>query len=499
MSIKADTPEWEKKLTKLPLASGGFTKQMMQQVKERTTMKQEKKFKPLRMVLIALAAVVCSAGIWQHERIGEAVGAMFSPDGSKLKPMDKNADIKLKVFTSYGDQFMDEYGRAFEIRNPNVDLISIAPRSDEFPVGSAMTMQQLEDWLEKEKPDVIQLSPTEYEYLAKAGKLYDLDAVIKQDLFDLDSLHPSVVRAIRDLGDGRIYGLVPEVSTNALFYNKDLFDRYGIDYPTDQMSWDEVLQLAARFPTDGQGENHVYGLDASGSAFWLIQSIGSTLGLRMTNNEGTAATIDSKSWSAIWEKVTEGYRKGYISQAYSTKGSKSSSGYNKGPFLSGRAAMTVSTLNTLSYFLKYEEKSDGAKPFRWNVATEPVDPANRNAATTFYLGTIHAVNAKSNNLRAAWELVKYVNSAENARKQMRAKPYTPLLSRSAFLPSDGEHHFEAFFKLEPNVRQMTEPRNLSLYYMAEAEADHVIRGEKTVEKALMDAAAQGNLLLKGKP
>jgi len=498
MSTKADTPDWEKKLAKLPFASGGFTKEMMQQVKERTTMKQEKKFKPLRMVLIALAAVVCSAGIWQHERIGEAVGAMFSPDGSKLKPMDKNADIKLKVFTPYGDQFVDQYGRAFMIRNPNVNITPISPSSDGVTDVSSMTQQQLEDWLEKERPDVVELKPEQYEPLAKSGKLYALDAVIKQDAFDLGSFQPSVIRALRDLGDGGIYGLAPFASSYALFYNKDLFDQYGIDYPTDNMSWDEVLQLAARFPTSGQGDNRVFGLDTPYGPFELISDMGRTLELSMTNNEGTATTLDSKSWSSLWHKVTDGFRKGYITQAIQVEGSLSLSDYIQNhPFLSGKAAMTVNDYSLMNY-LDSEIQKAGIKQFHWDVATEPVDPAKRNQATTFKIPTIYAVNAKSGNLRAAWELVKYVNSPESARKQARAKIYM-LLSRTAFQPPDGEHHLEAFFKLEPNVWQMTQQRNRALYAIGDAEADAVVRGEKTVEQALADATVQANRLLKGNP
>lgn len=499
MSTNANIPDWENKLAKLPLAAGGFSKEMMQQVKERTAMKQEKKFKPLRMALIALAAIVCSAGIWQHERIGEAVGAMFSSlDKTKLKPMDKNADVTLKVFTPYGDQFIDQYGRSFMIRNPNVIINPIFPSPSDIPDVSSMTHQQLEDWLEKGLPDVMELTPAQYELLSKAGKLYDLEAVIKQDAFDLEGFQPSVIRALRDLSDGRLYGLAPRVSTDALFYNKDLFDQYGVDYPTDNMSWDEVLQLAARFPTEGQGDNRVYGLDASNGAFELIYQIGSTLGLRMTNQEGTATTLDSKSWSNLWSKVTEGFRKGYITQANQVEGSVPMSNYAKNhPYLSGRAAMTFGTNGIIDHL--DEAKKAGLQPFRWDVATEPVDPENRNQATTFRMGTIYAVNAKSGNLRAAWELVKLVNSPESARKEARSKLYTPLLTRTAFQLSDGEHHFGAFFKLEPNVRQMTEKWNGSLYAIAKSEADALIRGDKTLEQALADAAEQGDRLLKGKP
>lgn len=53
--------------------------------------------------------------------------------------------------------------------------------------------------------------------------------------------------------------MAPSISTRALFYNKDLFDRYGVPYPTNAMTWDDVLALAKRFPTKGEGEGRIYG------------------------------------------------------------------------------------------------------------------------------------------------------------------------------------------------------------------------------------------------
>src|SRR5690606_22701013 len=35
----------------------------------------------------------------------------------------------------------------------------------------------------------------------------------------------------------------------ALYYNKDVFDEHDTPYPRDGMTWDEVLDLAARLPS----------------------------------------------------------------------------------------------------------------------------------------------------------------------------------------------------------------------------------------------------------
>ncbi|MCD9025964.1 hypothetical protein [Cohnella silvisoli] len=64
-------------------------------------------------------------------------------------------------------------------------------------------------------------------------------------------------------------------------YNKDLFTKYEVPLPEDGMSWDSLLQLAARFPTSGTSEERIYGIKTNPyiyDLFHLGTSIGSTLG-----------------------------------------------------------------------------------------------------------------------------------------------------------------------------------------------------------------------------
>ena len=43
-----------------------------------------------------------------------------------------------------------------------------------------------------------------------------------------------------------------------LFYNKDLFDKAGVAYPSADMTWDEYEELAKQM-TSGEGSSKVYG------------------------------------------------------------------------------------------------------------------------------------------------------------------------------------------------------------------------------------------------
>lgn len=75
---------------------------------------------------------------------------------------------------------------------------------------------------------------------------YDMSDLIKQFNIDLNRYEPTLIDAIREISDGKIYGL-PVINNNlALFYNKGVFETFGLSYPSDGMLWDETLDLAKK-------------------------------------------------------------------------------------------------------------------------------------------------------------------------------------------------------------------------------------------------------------
>ena len=53
--------------------------------------------------------------------------------------------------------------------------------------------------------------------------------------------------------DGKHYGIPFATNCTALFYNKDLFDAAGIDYPDENTTWDEFHEMAKALTKDGFG------------------------------------------------------------------------------------------------------------------------------------------------------------------------------------------------------------------------------------------------------
>lgn len=94
-------------------------------------------------------------------------------------------------------------------------------------------------------PDMISYTIGSLWDFQTTGLLSDLSDMIKEFNFNTDRFLPNVLESIQAYSDkGEVLFLPHNLSANVLYYNKDLFDKFGIDYPVDEMSWDEIYALA---------------------------------------------------------------------------------------------------------------------------------------------------------------------------------------------------------------------------------------------------------------
>src|SRR5699024_12294781 len=84
--------------------------------------------------------------------------------------------------------------------------------------------------------------------------LLDLNPLIEFNDFELDRLEPSILEYLEEMShDGELNGLPYIRPEYALVYNKDIFDLFGVSYPEDNMTWDEVIDLAQEVTGERNG------------------------------------------------------------------------------------------------------------------------------------------------------------------------------------------------------------------------------------------------------
>lgn len=108
-----------------------------------------------------------------------------------------------------------------------------------------------------EMADVFWMHINEAQKYMSNGMLLNLDDYIAADeKIDLSNYYEGLVDIYSY--DGSQYALPKDHDTIALLYNKTIFDKYGIDYPTNDWSWDDYT-AAAKAITEAGAADGIYG------------------------------------------------------------------------------------------------------------------------------------------------------------------------------------------------------------------------------------------------
>lgn len=76
--------------------------------------------------------------------------------------------------------------------------------------------------------------------------LTEMEEFIEKFNFDTSRINPTLLAEMRKFAEGKLYTLPFNQGMMALYYNKDIFDMFGVDYPVDDMNWDQVIELATK-------------------------------------------------------------------------------------------------------------------------------------------------------------------------------------------------------------------------------------------------------------
>src|SRR5690348_14603338 len=159
-----------------------------------------KKMKLMLSLCLALVLVVTACG---------------NNSKSATTAFDSNASVTLKVMYVNEQAFYTQYGNLFKSKYPNVDFDVISTMGI-FGNGKDPVVE-FDKIVDEQKPDIILLNTSQYEKLSADGKLYDLTSVIQEDKFDIENMVPGVIDLLKAKGGGKLYGLSPAFTTQALF------------------------------------------------------------------------------------------------------------------------------------------------------------------------------------------------------------------------------------------------------------------------------------------
>ncbi len=385
------------------------------------------------------------------------------------------------------------YGSAFQSVYPNTKFKIV---SMEDPIyNTADPAVGLKEMFETKKPDLVILYDAQYKYAADAGWLRDLENMASLNKFDLGALHEGMLDRARNNEEGKLYGLAPVFFSSAVFYNKTLFQRYGVPLPTRDMTWDEILRLAGLFVDQPGGEEGVRGLSIGTltKPFDLMSRIARTEGIGKYNKTANRLTFDGEAWHAIMSKVIAAYQHGtFIAEPYKTKGKYIGLGEmsDRDLFAKGKAALTVES----DYYVAQLKRQK--QTFEWGVLPGPVQSRDPSRGGDFTANFLFAIPAKSDHPKQAWKLIEAVMSEKNSEINSQRDYGLPsrVNGRMAKDPL-----YEAFYKLRPVPLQsdysLGDNEKEELQRIIDDEIDAAVADRKSLDDAIAAIQEAGSRLL----
>ncbi|QYR20656.1 extracellular solute-binding protein [Paenibacillus sp. sptzw28] len=424
--------------------------------------------------------------------------------GGAQKSEEKSA---LKVMYYDERSFYSQLGMVYSALHPEVD-ITVVTNQQSGPYDPQKDMKaEFDKFIDEKQPDVLMLTPEQLTEYAEDGKLLELDTMTEEKTYNKETLIPGLLDYMKELGGGKIYGLSSSFYSQAIFYNKDLFNKYGIPLPEDRMSWDKLFELAQRFPTDGAKDKRVYGLSLgyNGELYQLGSMIGASQNLSMVNAASKQVTINSPAWKNVFQTAMNGLKSGALYTEDPNGMNTSSQTYEdyllRDPFIAGKVAMKLEGAYFIGQIKESQTRVKDKAIKSWDIVTVPVDPQSPDSSPNMSFNQIFAVNAKSVNTEAAKEFIRYVTSDEYARVTSKLQDGSfPV--RTNYIKDDDNHNMKAFYSLKPAKSSIYKdydklPQNFFMQFMniAQEELKSAFAGKKSLDDALATAQTKGQQIM----
>jgi len=430
-----------------------------------------------------------------------------------IGPKENQETTTLKVIYHDSELFYKQYGDLFTTLNNQIQFELISDADIYKDMGDKTKEEAYAEFIREEQPDILILDAHQFKNQINDGILTELDSLSTRDNYSLDGFVPGLVDQFRELGGGGLYGLTPSFSSKAIFYNKDLFKKNDIELPSDGMSWYDIIDLARRFPTEGDKQTRVYGYsggevyEAPMDLVTLIDKMSQAEGLAIVNTDKMQVTIDTDAWKKVIQTAIKADQSGAVFNSMDelfTSGTNQEF-YDSQQFLMGRSAMHIGSVTSLALMDHFKNDMNDYVPFELGIAAGPVDPLD---PTSTYVtpGDIFAINIASVNQDAAWEFIKYVCGEDYARVSSKSNELLLgqqlLLSRSGFITDYEGTSLEPFYQLRSKLLRRSDdwyklPDQFfnDFATILSRELELVEKGQKSLDEAIATVKAEAQTLL----
>ncbi|MEX0153032.1 ABC transporter substrate-binding protein [Microbacterium sp. LMI1-1-1.1] len=368
----------------------------------------------VRRAAFAVAATALAAGSLVACSSGNAGGGNGGSAEDIEAALEQGGEITYWSWTPSAEAQVAAFEKAYP--NVNVNLVNAGTNTEEY------TKLQNAIKAGSGAPDVVQIEYYAFPQFALSDSLLDLAPYGFGELED--DYSPGTWGAV-DF-DGAIYGLPQDSGPMALFYNKEVFDQYGIAVPT---TWDEYVAAAEKLHAADPTKYITADTGDSGFTTSMIWQAGG----QPFQASGTDVTIDlqdegSQKFADNWNRLIEG---GLLSDTPSWSDE----------WFKGLGDGSIASLVIGAWMPGVLESSVADGAGKWAVA--PIPTYDGEPVTAENGGGGQAVTKQSQNPALAAGFLKWLNNDEESLQIFAESggfpSTTAQLSDPAFVDAENEY------------------------------------------------------------
>ncbi len=214
-----------------------------------------------------------------------------------------------------------------------------------------------------------------------------------------------------------VYSVPFAKSTEALFYNKTMFDAYGWSVPK---TWDQMWALCEQIKEEYEGQLVApLGYDSDSN---LFISLAAQNDIPFTSSTGDHYLFDNDKAKAMVSDLKAKYDDGL----FITKGSTGNGTYTSSKFTGQELLMSIGSTGGTTYNQTNNFEVAVAEPPAVDLSNKAV--ISQGPSICFFNGK--STNSSTAQLRAAWKFYKYITTAENSTNYAITTGYQPVRTSS---------------------------------------------------------------------
>lgn len=380
--------------------------------------------------------------------------------------------ISFMTFSAAPDHLkdLDMIRRAFEAANPGIHVQVLPVAFDQYFTKLQVAVAG------SSAPDTFELDYQDFLSYASKGTLLDLSKAAPRG--DYAGVYNT--RALDAFGTNGIqYGLPESFSDVLLFYNKDLFDKAHISYPTASWTWNDEIAAAKKLTGNG-----IWG-DYEPVQFFEFYKVLAQAGGQFFNSDHTAVAFNNPAGLSAINWLIDKTNRYHVMPTQAQMGGLSDGDL----FKAGKLAMDRTGIWMFSDFAK--------SSIHWDVALEPGDQQKAH----HYFANAVVISEKTAHAQAAYKWLRYLTSSLVAANTRIASSWElPAVSDQSLVskylaqnpPANRQVVFQALdtLVLPPVISKESQMENIITNDLQKVEV-----GQLTAQAALADMASQVNALL----